>query len=76
MNQLKTRHIVLGLLAGGGALWGFHAATSDSRGPTTQRSGGSYFFNSSHGGGSFWGGGTSHSVSRGGFGGTGGEGGS
>jgi hypothetical protein len=77
MNQIKTRHIVLGLLAGGGALWGLQEATDDSSGPTTQGSGGSHYISGGHGGGSFWGrGSTSSGISRGGFGGTGGHGGS
>lgn len=84
MNPRKTRNIVLGLLAGGAALWGInYAVTSDeaetASTATTRRShlGGGFFF---LGGRSFFGMGggggnatryapaPSSGVSRGGFG--------
>ena len=77
MGQHKTRNIVLGLLAGGAALWGLHETFDDDTSTaSTQRSGsgghGTFIGRAFSGTGSSIG--RSLGISRGGFGGTGGHG--
>ena len=77
MSQHKTRNIVLGLLAGGAAIWGFHEAfdPDTSTAATQSHNGGGHGTYFGH---SFWGGGSSVgraiNTVRGGFGATGGHG--